>query len=45
MKRLSLIALLLALGSNFACQNKSDKSVENAQNVARSSFASAPQSI
>ncbi|NOT62033.1 MAG: cytochrome c [Acidobacteria bacterium] len=45
MKRLSFIALLFALGLTLACQNKSDESVENAQHVARSSFAIAPQSL
>ena len=45
MKRFFQFALLVTFGLTIACQKKSDESVENAQNVARSSFAVAPQSI
>ncbi len=47
MKRSRLIqfALLVALSLNIGCQKKTLESAENAQNVARSSFAAAPQSI
>ena len=45
MKRLLLVASLLALGPITACHKKPDGSIENAQTVARSSFAAAPPSI
>jgi mono/diheme cytochrome c family protein len=39
------LVLLVALGLTSACQQKNEEPAENVQNVARSSFASAPQSI
>ena len=37
--------LIAALSLSIACQKKNDEPVENVQNVARSSFASAPPSL
>ncbi len=45
MKRLFQFALPAALSLTIACQKKAEESITDAQNVARSSFAVAPQSV